>query len=622
MAASENPAAPARASRDTVRRVVPLFRPYRVQVAAVVGLIVVTSSIGIINPLLIQAVFNKALFVPGGPHIRLLVTLVAIMAAVPIVNGAIGILQTYETTRVGQQVMRDLRDRLYSHLQTLSLAFFTSTKTGEIQSRLANDVGGVQTVVTSTASTILANVVTFVSTVVAMIIISWQLTIVALITVPAFFWLTKTVGERRRRVARLTQESLAAMSALTEETLSVSGVLLAKAFGNQARDTTRYHEENQRLADLEVRQQMIGQGFYAIVQSFLSITPAAVYLIAGLLLAHGTAVSAGTIVAFTTLQTRLYFPIGQLLQVSVELRSSLALFDRVFEYLDVVPDIVDAPDAVDLPVTSSGGRVALQDVYFRYSGAQVDALTDVSLHSDPGQLVALVGPSGAGKTTISYLIPRLYDVTGGSVQIDGVDVRHVHQASLAAAIGFVTQESYLFHDSILANIRYGRPDASLAEVEEAARAAYIHDRIMEFPDGYDTIVGERGYRLSGGEKQRLAIARVLLHDPRILILDEATSALDTASEREVQKALDTLMGSRTTIAIAHRLSTIVSADVINVIAGGRVVESGTHDSLLRQGGVYSSLYREQFDDGRVQWQCTGGDVMADGTIRQRQAQPA
>jgi ATP-binding cassette, subfamily B, bacterial len=620
--ASGNPAAAAHANRDTARRVVPLFRPYRIQVAAVVGLIVVTSTVGIINPLLIQVVFNKALFVHGGPNIRLLVILVAIMAVVPVVNGAIGILQTYETTRVGQQVMRDLRDRLYAHLQTLSLAFFTGTKTGEIQSRLANDVGGVQSVVTTTASTILANVVTFVSTVVAMVILSWQLTIVAVFTVPGFFWLTKKVGERRRRVARSTQESLAAMSALSEETLSVSGVLLAKVFGNQSRDTARYHQENERLAGLEVRQQMIGQGFYAIVQSFLSITPAAVYLIAGLLLAHGMAISAGTIVAFTTLQTRLYFPVGQLLQVSVELRSSLALFDRVFEYLDVVPDIADAPDAVDLPAISTGGRVALREVYFRYPGTPVDALAGVSFEADPAQLVALVGPSGAGKTTISYLIPRLYDVTRGSVQIDGADVRHVRQASLAAAIGFVTQESYLFHDSILANIRYGRPAASMAQVEEAARAAYIHDRIMQFPDGYDTIVGERGYRLSGGEKQRLAIARVLLHDPRILILDEATSALDTASEREVQKALDALMGSRTTIAIAHRLSTIVNADVINVIDAGRVVESGTHRSLLREDGVYASLYQEQFDGGKVQWQCTGGDIMADGTIRHRQPQPA
>ena len=616
------PDAPAHTGRNTARRVVPLFRPYRARVAMVVGLIVLTSTIGIVNPLLIQAVFNKALFVKGGPKLDLLYILVAIMAAVPIVNGAIGILQTYETTKVGQQVMRDLRDRLYSHLQTLSLAFFTGTKTGEIQSRLANDVGGIQSVVTTTASSILANVVTFVSSIVAMIIISWQLTIVAVITVPAFFWLTKMVGERRRRVSTSTQESLAAMSAISEETLSVSGVLLAKVFGSQLRDVTRYRDENQRLADLELRQQMIGQGFYAVVQSFLSITPAAIYLISGLLLAHGTAISAGTIVAFTTLQTRLYFPIGQLLQVSVELRSSLALFDRIFEYLDVMPDIVDAPDATDLPVTAVGGRVALTDVYFRYPGVEDDALKGVSFAAEPGHLVALVGPSGAGKTTISYLIPRLYDVTGGSIEIDGIDVRRIREASLAAAIGFVTQESYLFHDTILANLRYGRPTATLEEIEEAARAAYIHDRIMEFPDGYDTLVGERGYRLSGGEKQRLAIARVLLHDPRILILDEATSALDTASEREVQKALDALMGSRTTIAIAHRLSTIVNADIINVIDGGRVVESGPHRDLLRQGGLYASLYNEQFEGGQVQWCCDGGDVMADGTVRKRETLPA
>jgi ATP-binding cassette subfamily B protein len=609
-------------SRSSAGRIVPLFRPYRPQVVAVIVLIVVTSTIGIINPLLIQAVFNKALFVKGGPNLHLLYVLVAIMALVPIVNGAIGILQVYETTKVGQLVMRDLRNRLYAHLETLPLSFFTNTKTGEIQSRLANDVGGVQTVVTTTASTILANIVTFVSSIVAMIIISWQLTIVAVITVPAFFWLTRAVGERRRRVSRSTQESLAAMSAISEETLSVSGVLLAKVFGNQVRDLARYQQENQRLVGFEVRQQMIGQGFYAVVQSFLSITPALIYLTAGLLLANSNGVSAGTIVAFTTLQTRLYFPIGQLLQVSVELRSSLALFDRVFEYLDVVPDIVDAPDAVDLPVTEAGGRVVLRDVRFRYSAASAEALSGVSLGAAPGQLVALVGPSGAGKTTISYLIPRLYDVTAGAVEVDGLDVRHVRQDSLAAAIGFVTQESYLSHDTILANLRYGSPSASMGEVEEAARAAYIHDRIMEFSDGYDTVVGERGYRLSGGEKHRLAIARVLLHDPRILILDEATSALDTASEREVQKALDALMGSRTTIAVAHRLSTIVNADIIYVIDRGQVAESGPHRELLRQGGLYASLYEEQFEGGQVQWRCPDGDILADGTLRPREPQPS
>ena len=560
--------AQARAGHGPTKRIVALFRPYRLQVAGVIVLIVVTSTIGIINPLLIQAVFNKALFVPGGPNLHLLYVLVGVMALVPIVNGAIGILQVYQTTRVGQQVMRDLRNKLYAHLETLPLSFFTNTKTGEIQSRLANDVGGVESVVTSTASTILANIVTFVSSIVAMIIISWQLTIVAVITVPAFFWLTKTVGERRRQVSRSTQESLAAMSAISEETLSVSGVLLAKVFGNQVRDIARYQQENQRLVGLEVRQQMIGQGFYAVVQSFLSITPALIYLTAGLLLANDHGVSAGTIVAFTTLQTRLYFPIGQLLQVSVELRSSLALFDRVFEYLDVVPDIVDAPDAVDLPDTEAGGQVALRE----------------------------------------RLLPLLRHLGAGLV-------------GLAANIGFVTQESYLSHDSVLANLRYGRPDASMEEVEEAARAAYIHDRIVEFAEGYDTVVGERGYRLSGGEKQRLAIARVLLHDPRILILDEATSALDTASEREVQKALDALMGSRTTIAIAHRLSTIVNADIIYVIERGQVAESGPHRDLLRQGGLYASLYEEQFEGGQVQWRCPDGDIMTDGTVRPRESQP-
>ena len=608
------------ADRSSAGRIVPLFRPYRLQVSAVIVLIVVTSTIGIINPLLIQAVFNKALFVPGGPNLHLLYVLVGVMALVPVVNGAIGIVQTYETTRVGQQVMRDLRNRLYSHLETLPLSFFTNTKTGEIQSRLQNDVGGVETVVTSTASTILANVVTFISSIVAMIIISWQLTLVAVITVPAFFWLTKTVGDRRRQVSRSTQESLAAMSAITEETLSVSGVLLAKVFGNQTRDIGRYQQENQRLVGLEVRQQMIGQGFYAVVQSFLSITPALIYLTAGLLIANHHAGLGRNHRGLHHAPDSPVFPdraaaagLGRAAVVAGPVQPGLRIPRRGAQ-----------PSTPPTPSTSRrrgrrpgrpAGRV------LPLPRGPTDALSGVSIGAGPGHLVALVGPSGAGKTTISYLIPRLYDVTTGAVKVDGVDVRHARQTSLAAAIGFVTQESYLFHDTILANIRYGRPSASQEEVEEAARAAYIHDRITEFADGYDTIVGERGYRLSGGEKQRLAIARVLLHDPRILILDEATSALDTASEREVQKALDALMGSRTTIAIAHRLSTIVNADSIFVIDGGRVAESGSHRDLLREGGLYASLYTEQFEGGRVQWRCPDGDIMTDGTVRPRDPQP-
>ena len=610
--------------RNTARRVIPLFRPYRGRVAVVVGLIVLTSTIGIVNPLLIQAVFNKALFGPGGLNLELLYILVGVMAVVPIVNGAIGILQTYETTMVGQHVMRDLRDQLYSHLETLSLAFFTGTKTGEIQSRLANDVGGVQTVVTTTASTILANVVIFISTIVAMIILSWQLTIVAVITVPAFFWLTKTVGDRRRKVSRSTQEALAAMSAISEETLSVSGVLLAKVFGNQGRDIGRYRRENQRLADLEVRQQMIGQGFYAVVQSFLSITPAAVYLIAGLLLANGQPISAGTIVAFTTLQTRLYFPIGQLLQVTVELRSSLALFDRIFEYLDLPIDIVESAHPVQLRPEEVLGEVRFEHVSFRY-GTDGDGgwtLQDIDLIVPAGTRTAVVGETGAGKTTLGYLVARLYEPQAGRVTIDGVDVREAGLASLAATVGVVSQETYLFHATVRENLRFARPQASDAEIEAAARTARIHELISALPDGYDTIVGERGYRFSGGEKQRMAIARTVLRNPPVLVLDEATSALDTASEREVQKALDALMGSRTTIAIAHRLSTIVNADVINVIDGGQVVESGSHRDLIRQRGLYAALYNEQFEGGRVQWCCDGGDVMADGSVRKRETLPA
>jgi len=456
-----------------------------------------------------------------------------------------------------------------------------------------------------------------VSALVAMLVLSWRLTLVALVLMPVFIALQVRVGRVRRRIAGQTQGSMADMTAITQETLSVSGVLLAKVFDRQRAEVERYSAENARQADLQVRQTMTGQSFFALVQAFFGLTPSLVYLVAGLSIAGvflaggATTLTAGTIVAFTTLQTRLLFPVVQLLRVGVEVQTSLALFERIFSYLDLSPSIVDRPDATSLSKAEVAGHVGFERVYFRYSGGdRADAdgqqpwtLHDVTLDIPAGQLVAFVGPSGAGKTTASYLVPRLYDVDDGRVTLDGHDVRDLAQSTLAATIGVVTQESYLFHATVRDNLRYARQDATDDELEAAARAAYIHDRIERLENGYDTTVGERGYRLSGGEKQRLAIARVILADPRVLILDEATSALDTASERLVQQALETVMQGRTTIAIAHRLSTVLAADQIFVLERGRVVERGSHGELLARGGLYAKLYDEQFGGGRVQARC-------------------
>ena len=606
--------------RRLVPRVVSLFRPYRGRVGLLALLILTSSAIGVINPLLTRNVFDNALFPPGGPDLTLLYELVGAMIVIALVGAALGVGQTYFGSIVGQRVMQDLRDRLYSHLQRMSLRFFTGTRTGEIQSRIANDVGGIQSVVTDTASSIVANVVIVISTLVAMAILSWQLTLLSLVVVPFFVYTTYRIGKARRRIRESTQRSMAEMSAITEETLSVSGVLLTKVFDRSPDAIRRYSDENRRLAELQVRQQMVGRTFWGLVQASFAITPALVYLVAGLTISNGgsPALTAGTLVAFTALQTRLFWPVSQMLQTSIEVQSSLALFERVFQYLDLEHEIVDSPSAKEIAKADVQGSVRFRDVFFRYEldgdGARPWTLEQIELEIEPGQLAALVGPSGAGKTTLCYLIPRLYDVTSGGVEIDGHDVRELKLSSLADAIGMVTQETYLFHTSVRENLLYAKPEATQEEMEAAARAALIHDRVLELGEGYDTVVGERGYRMSGGEKQRLAIARVLLKDPRILILDEATSALDTTSERLVQRALQPLMAGRTTIAIAHRLSTILSADTIFVVDRGRIVERGRHEELIERSGLYASLYHEQFADGVVEARCDDGVVLTSGDV--------
>ncbi|MDT0166191.1 ABC transporter ATP-binding protein [Actinotalea sp. AC32] len=669
-----------------LRRIGGLLAPHRASLALVAVTIVVGAGLGITLPFLTQAVFDRALFPADGSgvDVRLLTLLVAAMVAVPLLSAGIGVAQTYLTTTVGNRAMADLRARLFEHLERMELAFFTATRTGSIQSRLANDVGGVRSVLTTTAASILSNAVTVVASLVAMVLLSWQLTVISLALMPLFIVLQRRVGARRQVLARRTQESLADMTAITEEALSVSGVLLSKVFNRADAEVARYREENERQAELQVKQAMAGQGFFGVVTAFMAITPALVYLASGLMIDAGAEISAGTLVAFSTLQARLLMPMLSLMRVALDVQTSLALFRRIYEYLDLVPAIADRPGAVVLDPSAVRGEVELDGVWFAYpapprlsappppprgtggggmgggrgalmaygvapgshrGGARADApvrrassdgadpgradegpvgppgspgrpwaVRDVSFRIPAGSLAAFVGPSGAGKTTLSNLVPRLYDVDRGAVRIDGTDVRDVALGSLADVVGMVTQDPYLFHASIADNLRYARPDATDAELVEAARAANIHDRIASSPEGYATTVGERGYRLSGGEKQRLAIARVLLKDPRILVLDEATSALDTASERLVQQALTEVMRGRTTIAIAHRLSTIRHADVILVVDDGRVVEQGNHEELLARGGLYARLHAEQFGGGRVEARFSDGVMFTDGVV--------
>jgi ATP-binding cassette subfamily B protein len=553
----------------------------------VLGLIALSAGLAMITPFLLRDVLDTA--IPQNDT-RLLAWLVGGMIAISIVTGALGVAQTWLSNLVGQRVMHDLRASVYRHLQRLSLAFFTRTRTGEVQSRVANDIGGVQNVVTSTATSIVSNATTVLATIVAMILLDWRLAVFSLALLPFFVWLTRRVGHERKKIVSKRQGRLADISVLVEESLSVSGVLLGKTMGRTDELADRFTAESADLADLEVQSRMAGRWRMASVQMSFSVMPALVYLFAGLTIAGGSsAISIGTVVAFTTLQTRLLFPIGSLLNVSIDVQSSRALFDRIFEYLDLPVEITERPDAVDLDPRTVRGEVTFENVSFRYEEDGVQTLDGVDLVVAPGTKTAIVGETGSGKTTLGYLVARLYDVTGGRVAIDGVDVRDLSFQSLARTVGLVSQETYLFHASIAENLRFARPEASDDELVRAARAARIHELISSLPDGYDTVVGERGYRFSGGEKQRIAIARTILRNPPVLVLDEATSALDSETERAVQEALDQLAEGRTTIAIAHRLSTVRDADEIVVLDGGRIVERGRHDELLEQGGRYAAL---------------------------------
>ena len=615
--------------RGTLRRVFGLYAPYKWQLIAVIAMVLITAALGIVTPLLIRRVIDFS--IPNGDKNELF-WLVGSMVAVTLASGVFNLWQAYLNTDVGLSVMRDLRRRVYGHLQKLSISFFTRTRTGDIQSRVSNDVASTELVLTDTISNVVSNVAVVVSSVLAMLLISWELSLIALAVVPVFVFFTVRVGRKRRRLTGESQRALAELTARTGETLSVSGVMLAKTFGREQEQMERFEADNDRLTDISIKRQMAGRSFFVVVQTFFTMAPALVWLVGGLIIIGADAAAAhvtiGDMVAFTTIQVRVLFPLSGLLNRGVDVTSSLALFDRIFEYLDIQPRIDDPEQPVDVSLGRIAGEVRFDYVEFAYPAEEIGAagvgtapvrrnaktstsvdqseaespealdrsfrLGPVSITAEPGTLTALVGPSGSGKTTVGYLLSRLYDPDSGTISIDGVDLRKFRLRDLGRMIGVVSQDSFLLHTTVRENLLYGKPDASQDELVAAAKAAQIHDLIISMPQGYETVVGERGYRLSGGERQRMAIARVMLKGPRILLLDEATSSLDTLSERLIQQALSKLMEGRTTVAIAHRLSTVIAAQQILVMQSGKIVERGTHSDLLESSELYRRLYKEQF----------------------------
>jgi ATP-binding cassette, subfamily B, bacterial len=575
----------AQAREVSLRRIGRLFAPYRWQLAIVTAIIVASSIVGLASPFLLRAVIDTAL---PDRNLRLLAWLVIGMVAVAAVTSAFGVIQTWISTKVGQHVMHGLRTSVFGHLQRQSVAFFTHTRTGEVQSRITNDIGGMESVVTSTATSIAANLTTAIATAVAMVALSWQLSLISLVVMPPALYLTRKVARMRRAITTQQQRELANLNVTIEEGLSINGVQLAKTMGTGPSLVERFTASSARLIDLELRSQLAGRWRMASLSIIFATIPAVIYLAAGLPVTAGT-VSIGTLIAFTTLQNSLFRPITGLLNTSVSVISSLALFARIFEYLDLPVEVDDPTHPIEIDPAQITGHVRVENVSFTYPGAARPALAGINLDIPPGSTLALVGETGSGKTTLASLIARLYDPSSGSVRIEGADIRDMRLTDLATVVGVVSQETYLLHATVRENLRYAKPDATDAEIEGAARAAQIHDLIARLPDGYDTMVGSRGHRFSGGEKQRIAIARTLLRDPRVLVLDEATSALDTETERAVQQAFDTLAQGRTTITIAHRLSTVRHADQIVVLDHGHIAETGTHTSLISDNGRYAVL---------------------------------